>query len=390
MTELSPENRGLVEALEALLAVFGDTPMPDCASMNRLIAASSRARAALAQARQEAQPQAGEGICGAPSRAQDSDLQAPTDRIVVPDAAGGLQPSCRAGGEESPASYLVQALKEAEVGLRFACADVAVAEGDFVPTPTLALRSVRAALALSAAPQAAPRDGSGTKNPPEPAGGDELEGLREADIASVRDWLRGLAEVDMDDIVADGGITAGMVVQQTAREMAGRLDRALSNLRALRAKGGGELTGALTPTKERIDYVARFGGMCRDCADEGGVCPGSGLPCDAPDKAIRSVMEALRYGYAHGYLALSTPPASQEGEGSITSCADTCADRASQLRPETEALPDDYSALAAATKELLLQTRWATGNSDELDDAWQAADAAAARRERPQSQDTGR
>lgn len=38
-----------VEALRELDAVLGDTPMPDCATMNRLIAASSRARAIAEQ-----------------------------------------------------------------------------------------------------------------------------------------------------------------------------------------------------------------------------------------------------------------------------------------------------------------------------------------------------
>lgn len=40
----------LVEALKELRAVLGDTPMPDCATMNRLLAASSKADAALSQA----------------------------------------------------------------------------------------------------------------------------------------------------------------------------------------------------------------------------------------------------------------------------------------------------------------------------------------------------
>jgi hypothetical protein len=47
------------------------------------------------------------------------------------------------------------------------------------------------------------------------------------DIESVRAWLRGLPMLDLEDIVADGGITAGMVVQQEAVEMASRLARAL-------------------------------------------------------------------------------------------------------------------------------------------------------------------
>lgn len=42
---------------------------------------------------------------------------------------------------------LVQALREAEAGLEFAGADKPVADGEFVPAPTLALRAVRAALA---------------------------------------------------------------------------------------------------------------------------------------------------------------------------------------------------------------------------------------------------
>lgn len=45
----------LLEALVELDAVLGDTPMPDCATMNKLIAASSKARAAISQATGEQQ-----------------------------------------------------------------------------------------------------------------------------------------------------------------------------------------------------------------------------------------------------------------------------------------------------------------------------------------------
>jgi hypothetical protein len=45
--------------------------------------------------------------------------------------------------------------------------------------------------------------------------------------------------------------------------------------------------------REAVDYVARYGGMCRDCADNHGVCPTSGLPCDDPQKAIERVLRAL-------------------------------------------------------------------------------------------------
>jgi Ser/Thr protein kinase RdoA (MazF antagonist) len=54
---------------------------------------------------------------------------------------------------------------------------------------------------------------------------DEAARMRER-VERVRDWLFSIAEIDMDEIVADGGITAAMVVQQEAREQARRLARA--------------------------------------------------------------------------------------------------------------------------------------------------------------------
>lgn len=54
-----------------------------------------------------------------------------------------------------------------------------------------------------------------------------------------------------------------------------------------------------------VDYVMRYGGRCRGCADENGVCPQSGLPCESHQarKAISWVIEAIRYGVTHGYIA---------------------------------------------------------------------------------------
>ena len=51
------------------------------------------------------------------------------------------------------APELLEALREAEVGLEFAGADKTIAEGDFIPTPTLALRAVRAAIAKATGEQ---------------------------------------------------------------------------------------------------------------------------------------------------------------------------------------------------------------------------------------------
>jgi hypothetical protein len=55
-------------------------------------------------------------------------------------------------------------------------------------------------------------------------------------------------------------------------------------------------------TAKVIDYIARYGGRCRDCADENGVCPMSGLPCGGENKAIRHVIEAYNYGIKHGFI----------------------------------------------------------------------------------------
>ncbi len=73
--------------------------------------------------------------------------------------------------------------------------------------------------------------------------------------------------------------------------------------------GGSEFV-PIPLSDEVVSYVARYGGMCRDCADEAGVCPNSGLPCDDDgDKAIRHVIKALNYGFGKGYLKF--PEASQ-------------------------------------------------------------------------------
>ncbi len=61
-----------------------------------------------------------------------------------------------------------------------------------------------------------------------PAAGDSEAGrLREA-MAGVRSWAASLTVTDMNEIVADGGITAGMVVGQEAIEQVRRLDAALA------------------------------------------------------------------------------------------------------------------------------------------------------------------
>lgn len=58
------------------------------------------------------------------------------------------------------------------------------------------------------------------------------------------------------------------------------------------------------PKFDPIDYVMQFGGRCRDCADEDGVCPSTGLPCVSADarKAIGYVLRACAFGVEHGWM----------------------------------------------------------------------------------------
>lgn len=57
-------------------------------------------------------------------------------------------------------------------------------------------------------------------------------------------------------------------------------------------------------SEDRVEYALRFGGMCRDCADQNGTCPRSFLPCEPAEAraAIRWVLAAIEYGERHGYL----------------------------------------------------------------------------------------
>lgn len=66
---------------------------------------------------------------------------------------------------------------------------------------------------------------------------------------------------------------------------------------------------SIEQAREAREYVGRYGGRCRDCADHDGICPTNGLPCNVEDrnKAIDHVIKALNYGIQHGFLSPSTP-----------------------------------------------------------------------------------
>ena len=75
-----------------------------------------------------------------------------------------------------------------------------------------------------------PRDGItyelDTATPSPGFGGGDL---REA-LSGIREWIAGITVTDMNELVADGGVTAGMLVGQEASEQLRRLDIALAAL----------------------------------------------------------------------------------------------------------------------------------------------------------------
>ncbi len=51
------------------------------------------------------------------------------------------------------------------------------------------------------------------------------------------------------------------------------------------------------------DFAMQYGPRCRDCADEDGVCPATGVPCGGKRKAVEYIVGAIRYGIAAGFIA---------------------------------------------------------------------------------------
>lgn len=52
-----------------------------------------------------------------------------------------------------------------------------------------------------------------------------------------------------------------------------------------------------------IDFLVNYGGRCRDCADEDGFCPQTGIGCGQRRKAVELILGAIDYGTKHGFAA---------------------------------------------------------------------------------------
>lgn len=115
-------------------------------------------------------------------------------------------------------------------------------------------------------------------------------GIEAADALTAEHAARVRAEKERDEFAA----------QVNARSGLGRAYSALTEMRQPQAADGG-----FEVTPELVSYILRYGGMCRACADEHGICPSSGLPCENDEKAVRFVLGALSYGLRHGFVALA-------------------------------------------------------------------------------------
>lgn len=108
-----------------------------------------------------------------------------------------------------------------------------------------------------------------------------------------------------------------------------------------------------------VAYIQRYGGFCRDCADENGVCPSSGLPCAGSDKAIRHVLAALDYGTKHGYLpAACTHQFHHFGDQKIRRCVNCDALEAPAAPGAAAAAPGQDAAEIALRQVLAVVRRY--------------------------------
>lgn len=78
----------------------------------------------------------------------------------------------------------------------------------------------------------------------------------------------------------------------------------------------------VTLGQAEIDYIAGFGPKCRDCADDGPVCPATGIACSGHKAAAEHAVSALNYGWEHGFLAAPSPPEPAAGGVSVKPVSD--------------------------------------------------------------------
>lgn len=63
-----------------------------------------------------------------------------------------------------------------------------------------------------------------------------------------------------------------------------------------------------------ISYATHYGARCRDCADENGICPSTGIGCGDRQKAVGFVVDALIYGASRGVCPRALTTTSTEAQ----------------------------------------------------------------------------
>jgi hypothetical protein len=118
-----------------------------------------------------------------------------------------------------------------------------------------------------------------------------MKSIRDA-LESVSEWLNSLASSDLNEVVADGGVTAGMVFQQEARTVVA--PRILASLNKLEATTDVErLIEALTPSLQtKAAYIGEFSFSIDEQSDDQ-MCEVT-RKVDVPWTTIKEIMAAIR------------------------------------------------------------------------------------------------
>lgn len=128
-----------------------------------------------------------------------------------------------------------------------------------------------------------------------------------ADGSIIEKWNCSLS--NEDDLPSDGSCVRCGSVPRNANGLCNTcLDEDAEHLENTRptpvAPVSPDATGTVQTFNQIIDYVMRYGGRCSDCADEDGICPTNGTPCEPKVKraVIEHTLKSLEYGLSHGFI----------------------------------------------------------------------------------------
>lgn len=92
----------------------------------------------------------------------------------------------------------------------------------------------------------------------------------------------------------------------------------------------------MSAREKLLDFLVAYGGFCRDCADECGICPQTGIGCGERRKASEFILRALEYGSKHGHTAGYTITSPEERDAVRGDVLEEAARVAEKRRPATQ------------------------------------------------------